>query len=101
MTSITDACPAAPKSPRGSAVSTTNRRKPPLPGGAELDLPGFDQLDLEDIEEWYDTHGIRTYETFLFQQVWRQSGLPSAWDKLDDAQKSLVRLAPSSLIALG
>ena len=30
---------------------------------AELDLEGFDQLGVDDIEEWYDAHPVLTHET--------------------------------------
>jgi CRISPR-associated endonuclease/helicase Cas3 len=55
---------------------------------AELDLPGFDRLDLEDIEEWFDTHRVFTHETLSVPTSTAAKWFTDRWDKLDDKQKS-------------
>jgi CRISPR-associated endonuclease/helicase Cas3 len=61
---------------------------------AELDLPGFDQLDLETIEEWFDMHRILTHETLSVPTSAAAKWFPDRWDKLDDKQKSEVGSRP-------
>jgi CRISPR-associated endonuclease/helicase Cas3 len=57
---------------------------------AELDLPGFDQLDLETIEEWFDTHRVLTHETLSVPTSAAAKWFTDRWDKLDAKQKSEV-----------
>ena len=57
---------------------------------AELDLPGFDRLDLETIEEWFDTHRILTHETLSVPTSAAAKWFADRWDKLDAKQKSEV-----------
>ena len=61
---------------------------------AELDLPGFDQLDLETIEEWFDTHRVLTHETLSVPTSAAAKWFTDRWDKLDDKQKSEVSSRP-------
>jgi len=56
----------------------------------ELDLHGFDQLDIETIEEWFDTHGIRTHEVLSVPTSAAGKWFIDRWDRLSDAQKSEV-----------
>lgn len=61
---------------------------------AELDLPGFDQLDLETIEEWFDTHRVLTHETLSVPTSAAAKWFTDRWDKFDDKQKSEVGSRP-------
>src|SRR5262249_5822480 len=54
---------------------------------AELDEPGFSDLDLDDIEEWLDTHRILTHETLSVPTSSNSDGsgekrLVARWEKL-------------------
>jgi CRISPR-associated endonuclease/helicase Cas3 len=61
---------------------------------AELDLSGFDQLDLETIEEWFDTHRVLTHETLSVPTSAAAKWFTDRWDELDDRQKSEVGSRP-------
>jgi CRISPR-associated endonuclease/helicase Cas3 len=54
---------------------------------AELDLPGFDQLDLEDIEEWFDTHRVLTHEVLRVPSDIATQWLTYRWSNLAEEQK--------------
>ncbi len=57
---------------------------------AELDLEGFEQFDLQEIEEWFDTHRILTHETLSVPTSFAAKWFLDRWDKLDGNQKSDV-----------
>jgi CRISPR-associated endonuclease/helicase Cas3 len=57
---------------------------------AELDEPGFADLSLGDIEEWFDTHRILTHETLSVPTSAAAKWFADRWEKLDDKQKSEV-----------
>ncbi|GIW75949.1 MAG: type I-U CRISPR-associated helicase/endonuclease Cas3 [Phycisphaerae bacterium] len=54
---------------------------------AELDLPGFADLELEDVEEWFDAHRILTRETLSNRSDRVAEVLVERWQKL---QKTLA-----------
>jgi CRISPR-associated endonuclease/helicase Cas3 len=87
MTSITEPVPGRPEvSPwlRGIAEELPETV---IAWRAELDLPGFDQLDLETIEEWFDTHRVLTHETLSVPTSAAAKWFTDRWDKLQDRQK--------------
>jgi CRISPR-associated endonuclease/helicase Cas3 len=55
-----------------------------------LDLPGFDQLDFEDIEEWFDTHSIRTHESLSVPTSAAATWFKARWARLTDAEKHAI-----------
>lgn len=57
---------------------------------AELDEPGFTDLDIDDIEEWFDTHRILTHETLSVPTSTAAKWFTDRWNKLDDKQKHLI-----------
>jgi CRISPR-associated endonuclease/helicase Cas3 len=61
---------------------------------AELDLSGFDQLDLEDIEEWFDTHRVLAHETLSVPTHVAAKRFSERWAKLTETQKSDVGSRP-------
>ncbi len=58
---------------------------------AELDLPGFAELDTETIEEWFDTHRILTHETLNVPTSVAAKWFLDRWENLSDADKSTLR----------
>ena len=90
MTSIVEPMPGRPRS---WAVGARDGRRLPqttIAWRAELDLPGFDQLDLETIEEWFDTHRILTHETLSVPTSIAAKWFTDRWDQLEDKRKSEV-----------
>jgi len=64
MTSITGRMPGRPEvAPWLRGISEWEPPQTTIAWRAELDLPGFADLDLEDIEEWFDYHRVLTHET--------------------------------------
>ena len=54
---------------------------------AELDLPGFTDLEPEDIEEWFDTHRILTHETLSVPTGIAAKWFVERWESLDHETK--------------
>lgn len=52
---------------------------------AELNLPGFDQLDTEDIQEWFDTHRVLTHETLSDRTDRVATTLLDRWNRLQQS----------------
>ncbi len=55
---------------------------------AELDEPAFADLDVEDIEEWFDSHRILTHETLSVPTHVAAKWFVNRWSKLADEQQS-------------
>jgi CRISPR-associated endonuclease/helicase Cas3 len=49
---------------------------------AELDLDGFGQLELEDVEEWFDSHRIVPHETLSVPSAKAKDWIPAHWNEL-------------------
>ncbi len=90
MTSITERMPGRPdvgpwlRGIEDDAPQTT------IAWRAELDLPGFAELDLEEIEEWFDTHRILAHETLSVPTSVAAKWFTDRWDKLDQEHKSEI-----------
>jgi CRISPR-associated endonuclease/helicase Cas3 len=57
---------------------------------AELDSPGFENLDIEDIEEWFDTHRILVHETLSVSTQFAAKWFTDRWNRLTpDQQREL------------
>lgn len=63
---------------------------------AELDLPGFNELDLEDIGEWFDTHRVLTHETLSVPTPVVAKWFIDRWAKLSPDQQ--LAIGPRSVI---
>ncbi len=61
---------------------------------AELDEPGFGDLDHDDIEEWFDTHRILTHETLSVKTSDTATWFKQRWSALPEAQKHDVEKRP-------
>ena len=49
---------------------------------AELDIPGFEHLEIDGLEEWYDAHPVLTHETLSVRTNKAAEWLLERWDKL-------------------
>jgi CRISPR-associated endonuclease/helicase Cas3 len=64
MTSITEPMPGRPPvDPWLRGIAEWEPPRTQVAWRAELDLEGFADLELADVEEWFDTHRILTHET--------------------------------------
>jgi CRISPR-associated endonuclease/helicase Cas3 len=88
MTSITDRMPGRP--PVGPWLRGLDEDAPQtaIAWRAELDLPGFAELDLDDIDEWFDHHRVLTHETLTVPTTVAAKWFVDRWDTLDDDAKS-------------
>lgn len=94
MTSITEPMPGRPEVAPWLRGIADEAPQTTIAWRAELDLPGFDQLDLEDIEEWFDTHAILTHETLSVPTGTAERWFLERWDELDDDEKLAVGARP-------
>ena len=94
MTSITEPMPGRPEVASWLRGIADELPQTTIAWRAELDLPSFDQLDLEDVEEWYDTHAIRTHESLSVSTSVAAKWFADRWAKLADAEKSVVGTRP-------
>lgn len=58
---------------------------------AELDLPGFDALDVDTIAEWFDTHRVLTHETLAVPTGDAAKWFADRWKALPDGLKAGLR----------
>jgi len=63
MTTITQRMPGRPPVAPWLRGLTDEEPQTTIAWRAELDLPGFDQLDTSELGEWFDAHRILTHET--------------------------------------
>ena len=54
---------------------------------AEIDLDGFADLDIGDIEEWFDTHGVLTHEALSVKTSDASAWFKERWNALPEAQQ--------------
>ena len=60
---------------------------------AELDVPGFGDLNIDDIEEWFDAHRVLPHETLTIPTDKAANLLSERWAKLGDKlQKDTANL---------
>jgi CRISPR-associated endonuclease/helicase Cas3 len=57
---------------------------------AELDIEGFDELEPEDVEEWFTAHRIQTYETLSVPTSVAARRLSDRWENLSDTERAEV-----------
>lgn len=87
MTSIIDRMPGRPDVAPWLRGIADDLPQTTIAWRAELDLPGFDQLDLESIEEWFDTHRILTHETLRVPTSAAAKWFSERWDGLIEEQQ--------------
>ncbi len=57
---------------------------------AELDIEGFGQLDLDEIEEWFDAHRILSHETLAVPASKAAQWMLERWTKLPDPLRTVI-----------
>lgn len=90
MTSITDRMPGRPEVAPWLRGIADDLPQTTIAWRVELDLPGFDQLTSEDIDEWFDAHGIRTHEALSVPTSAAAKWFTDRWDSLTDAERFVV-----------
>jgi CRISPR-associated endonuclease/helicase Cas3 len=90
MTSITDRMPGRPQVGPWLRGIGDELPQTTIAWRAELDEPGFADLALDDIEEWFDTHRILTHETLSVPTSTAAKWFTDRWNRLDDEQKFVV-----------
>jgi CRISPR-associated endonuclease/helicase Cas3 len=90
MTSITERMPGRPEVAPWLRGIAEDLPETAIAWRAELDVRGFDQLDPEDIEEWFDTHPIQTHESLSVPISVAAKWLADRWGSLTDAEQRLV-----------
>lgn len=90
MTSITEPMPGRPEVAPWLRGIVDEPPQTTIAWRAELDIPGFDELDIEDIEEWFDTHRILTHETLSVPTNAAKDWFLKRCDELDEATQRTV-----------
>jgi len=81
MTSITAQMPGRPEVAPWLRGIADELPQTTIAWRAELDLPGFAELDVETVEEWFDTHRILTHETLSVPTTSKSEGSAEKWMK--------------------
>ena len=75
---------------------------------AELDIEGFDSLEMEDVEEWFDAHPVLPHETLEVPTYEAQNRLRGYFNSLPEEQRTslakkacIIGRAGLSLVKLG
>lgn len=90
MTSIIEPMPARPEVGPWLRGIADDLPQTSIAWRAELDEPGFADLDLEDIEEWFDAHRILTHETLSVPTSIAAKWLTDRWDELKALQSQVA-----------
>jgi len=84
MTTITAPLPGRPAVAPWLRGITEEGPQTTIAWRAELDIEGFNQLDLDDLEEWFDAHRILPHETLAVPTGFAASWLVERWKALDE-----------------
>jgi CRISPR-associated endonuclease/helicase Cas3 len=87
MTSIVSPIPGRPEVAQWIRGVAEELPQTTIAWRAELDLTGFDRLDIEDIEEWFDTHRVLTHEVLRVPSYVATQWLTDRWSKLAPEKK--------------
>ncbi len=90
MTSIVEPMPGRPEVAPWLRGIDDDLPQTTIAWRAELDLPGFAELDTETIEEWFDTHRILTHETLKVPTSVAAKWFLDRWENLSDDDKSAL-----------
>ncbi len=90
----TDAWPASRSAPGSEGLPSGSLRRRPSPGAAELDIAGFADLDLDEIEEWFDAHRILTHEMLSVKTNDAADWLKKRWVALPETQQRELEKLP-------
>ena len=95
MTSVTDRMPGRPDV--GPWLRGNAEWEPPqtaIAWRAELDLDGFADLELDDTEEWFDTHRVLTHEALSVNTREAATWFKERWAALSEARQSELATRP-------
>jgi len=92
MTSIIEPMPGRPAvAPWLRGIAEYDPPETTIAWREELDLDGFNQLEIETLVEWYDTHRILTHETLSVPTSVAAKWFIDRWNELaDDVKISLI-----------
>ena len=82
MTTITKPMPGRPPVAAWLRGLDADKPQTAIAWRAELDLEGFDQLDVDDIEEWFDAHRILAHETLSVPTSKASEWIQERWKSL-------------------
>jgi CRISPR-associated endonuclease/helicase Cas3 len=94
MTSIIERMPGRPEVGPWLRGIAEDLPQTTLAWRADLDLPGFAELNLDLIEEWFDTHRVLTHETLSVPTGVAAKWLIDRWDALAEDLKAKLRSKP-------
>lgn len=94
MTTITGPMPGRP--PVAPWLRGVNDDQPQttLAWRAELDIPGFGDLEITDLEEWFDAHRVLPHETVTVSTAQASEWIPGRWRQLTAELQVTVGNAP-------
>jgi CRISPR-associated endonuclease/helicase Cas3 len=87
MTSITEPMPGRPEVAPWLRGIDDELPQTTIAWRSELDVNGFADLDIDDIEEWFDTHRILTHETLGVKTSDATAWLKDRWAEFPEAQQ--------------
>ncbi len=90
MTTITGRMPGRPPVAPWLRGLTDDEPHTTIAWRAELDLEGFDELDISDLEEWFDAHRVLPHETLSVPTRVAQEWIRSRWGFLTDATRTAL-----------
>jgi CRISPR-associated endonuclease/helicase Cas3 len=95
MTSIVEPMPGRPEvGPWLRGIAQWESPQTTIAWRAELDADGFADLDLDDIEEWFDTHPIMPHETLSVRAGEAAIWLKHRWDVFPELRQSELDVLP-------
>ncbi len=95
MTSIIEPLPGRPEvGPWLRGISEWEPPQTTFAWRAELDLDGFADLDLDDIEEWFDTHRILPHETLSVNTADASVWVKERWAAIPEVEQMMLGARP-------
>lgn len=90
MTTIAKPMPGRPPVAAWLRGVEAGRPETTIAWRAELDLDGFEELDPDDVEEWFDAHRILPHETLSVPTERVKSWILERWNTLPDRSRDAV-----------
>lgn len=88
MTSIIEQMPGRPDvGPWLRGIAQSEPPQTEIAWRAELDLDGFSDLDLDEIEEWFDTHRVLRHETLSVKTSDAATWFQDRWNNLPESER--------------
>lgn len=95
MTTITEPMPGRPPiAPWLRGIAEWEPPQTTIAWRAELGIDGFADLNIADVEEWFDSHRILTHETLTVKTGDAAGWFKDRWAALSAAQKSELQQCP-------